>query len=130
MPCDIDIFDAVPVTPSDPDDTDVVIFLLADKTVVGRTWGNIKTALVPDDWNWEVTDGAHVDGELHTGEGTVVRPEFIGFRTRVIRNGVSQIPFAPAGASGQSYVLINEITGQYDLNPVVAKDEIIQIQGY
>lgn len=127
MACDIDIFDAVPVSPSAPDDNDVVLFLLPDRTVVGRTWGNIKTALVPDDFYELVTDGAHEDGRLHSGEGTVVRPEFIGFRTRVIRNGVAQMPFA---VPNQSYVTIDSLTGQYDLTPVVGKDETIIIQGY
>ena len=131
MPCDIDIFDAVPVTPTSPDDDDVVIFLTPDKTVIGRKWSDVKTALVPDDFDWEVTDGAHVDGELHTGEGFVVRPEFINFRTRVLRNGVAQVPFVPTDPdSNQSYALINKATGRYDFNPVVGKGEIIQIQGY
>jgi len=128
MACDINIFDAVIMTASDPDDDDVVMFLTTDQTLVGRTWGNIRTALIPDDWNWQVSNGAHVDGQLHSGEGTVVRPEFINFRTRVLRNGANQMPFATVGAT--PYVLINSATGQYDFTPVVFENETIQIQAY
>jgi hypothetical protein len=127
MACDIDIFDAVPVTPSAPDDDDVVIFLLPDRTVVGRTWSTIKATSVPTDVQILVTDGAHVDGELHSGEGTVVLPQFVGFRSRVFRNGQYQVTFA---VPSTSYVLIDIATGTYNFTPVVFKNEIIIIQGY
>jgi len=126
MACELDIFDAAQLSATSPDDDDILMFLLPNKTVVFRTWANVKTALVPDDINWLIAPGADPT-RLNAGEASIILPQFIGFRVRVIRNGVNQAPFAiPNG----SYYNRDIATGEFNFTPAVETDELIQIQPY
>lgn len=126
MACDIDIFDAAQVSPTSPDDDDLLMFFLPDKSVVFRTWANVKTALVPDDINWIIADGAD-PLVLNSGESAITLSDFAGFRVRLLRNGINQVPFA---VPDSTYYLYNIATGHFDVVPAVQRDEIIQIQSY
>lgn len=126
MACDIDIFDAAQVSPTAPQDADILIFLLPDKSVVFRTWATVKSAMIPDDINWVIADG-NDDDVLNSGESAITLDQFKGFRVRVLRNGVNQMPFAiPNG----TYYTRNIATGDFVFTPAVQKDETIQIQAY
>lgn len=127
MACEIDIFEAANVSATSPDDNDLLLFFLPDKSAVFRTWANVKTTLVPDDINWLIDDGPHEEGMLHSGEGHVTLPQYIGFRVRVLRNGINQMPFAiPNG----TYYTRDIATGDFDVTPALQKTETFQIQPY
>lgn len=131
MACEIDIFDAIVLSPTTPQDEDILIFLLPTKDVVGRTWANVKTALVPNDYYNIITDGAHVDGEIHSGESVVVLDQFKNFRVRVERNRSGDWDATNAGVPAEgTYFLYTIGTGTFEFVPALNKDETLKIYAY
>ena len=126
MACDLDIHDAAEVTNTAPVDTDLVLMILADKTVVFRQWGLLKAHLIPNDYERKVAPGVAVD-QINTGDAGKTLPQFVGFRVRLIRNGLLQTTIATPG--GYSYTF-NPLTGDFGFTPAAQTDEIFQITAY
>lgn len=124
--CEIDILDAAVISPTDPGDADLVLMILPDGTAIWRTWGQLKTALVPNDYERVVDDGVDPD-EINTGTGNIILDQFAGFRVRVIRNGVTQAQIVNATGFYYDY---DKPTGTFDFHPAAEKDELFQITAY
>ena len=124
--CDRDINEAADVVVTAPADSDKVFMILADGTVVFRTWGVLRGHLVPNDYERLVDDG--VDPlEINTGDGAKILPQFAGFRVRVIRGGIPQTTIS--SPDGYSYTF-NQLTGAFTFTPAASKGELFQITAY
>ncbi|MBL7738723.1 MAG: hypothetical protein JNK14_05850 [Chitinophagaceae bacterium] len=123
LDCDKNILE-IPVSGSIPNDTDVIIFTLADGTSVIKTWATIKGAITPNDIEFKVGAGG---GAPNDGDTTYTNTALIGKRVRVFRHFIKQ-PTTDFG--GGYYYSFNNVTGTITPAPVFADDEVWQIEIY
>lgn len=123
MACDKNAIDSAALTPSAPNPSDMVWFVLADGTVVFRTWATLKNGLIPDEKEIVVTA---TGGTINNGDSSHVFSDLIGWRIRFYRNGVKQKTIN----DGASYFTWDSGTGNLSWVGPAAEDEIFQIEPY
>jgi hypothetical protein len=122
MACEQNILE-VPVSPSLPALTDLILFTLPDGTSILRTWAQCLQVLPTD---VEVVVAAS-GGEINNGDETFTVAEQAGLRVRMIRNGIVQ--GRTPNATGYYYDF-DITTGTYTFVPVAATEDFFQFTTY
>lgn len=122
--CDKNILD-IPVSPSIPAPTDVVMFTLQDGTTVLRTWASVLQLLsLPADIEFQIgiTSGAPAVGTF-----TYTNSALIGKKVRLYREGRKMPTLGDSTTSKYSF---NSATGTVTVNDPWGDQEIINIEPY
>ncbi|HRE52222.1 MAG TPA: hypothetical protein PK339_12420 [Flavitalea sp.] len=122
MACEKNILE-VPLSPTSPAPTDLLMFTLPDGSSFLRDWAHVKQDSTPDDIETEVAES---DGMINNGDGTVIITEHIGWRVRVFRNSVPMTTIN----TRESYYSFDINTGEYTFVPAATTRELFQFQAY
>lgn len=122
--CQKDILQ-IPLSPSAPAPTDVVMFTLQDGTTVIRQWSTIAGNLtgLPDDEEFTTLPGGSNTDNFINGNSQIFLTNFIGKRIRVNRGSVPQSIL-------QGQYTWNKLTAELNVTPSPVTGEIWQIQAY
>lgn len=127
MACQKNIID-VPLSPSAPAGTDLILFTLPDATSVLRSWDVVTNFLVPDDFETKVVaGGATPNVGINHGDTGITLTQFIGKRVRLYRTGIIQSTIPDPNGN---YYSFDKITGVFQWAPAASTDEIFQITPY